>query len=82
MPATSLGSLDPFKENVEQLYNSSISYEWLNINVTDWVLIKKTDRATKHQIGRVIGIYGDNVSISVLKTCQVDLYGQCYEIGR
>ncbi|KAL4709200.1 hypothetical protein ACJJTC_008128 [Scirpophaga incertulas] len=39
----------------------------LNLKVADWILIKKSERVKKHQIARVIGIYGGNVSISILK---------------
>ncbi|CAB3244512.1 unnamed protein product [Arctia plantaginis] len=66
VPANSLSSLEMLKENVEQLPIGSTSGEVLNLHVADWVLIKKTRRAIKHQIGRVIGICGDNISISVL----------------
>ncbi|CAB3232771.1 unnamed protein product [Arctia plantaginis] len=66
VPANSLSSLEMLKENVEQLPIASTSGELLNLHVADWVLIKKTRRAIKHQVGRVIGICGDNISISVL----------------
>ncbi|KAL4719142.1 hypothetical protein ACJJTC_009781 [Scirpophaga incertulas] len=32
----------------------------LNLKVADWILIKKSERVKKHQIARVIGIYGED----------------------
>lgn len=84
VPATSLSDLTTFKENIEQLplqLPSSSSAEFFNLHVADWILIKKSNKAKKHQIGLIIGI-SIYYRYQFLKKNQVDLGGPSHERGR
>lgn len=53
------------KENILPAVSTNSENEH-NLHVADWILIKKSQRSKKHHIARIIGIHGDNVSISIL----------------
>ncbi|KAG6451047.1 hypothetical protein O3G_MSEX006925 [Manduca sexta] len=64
VPVTTINSLSTITSNA-------------SLKTADWILIKKSPKARKHQIPRIIGVYGDNIQSPFFKNYLVQLYSKC-----